>query len=141
MPLYIHFLNEVDPLAIVVHRSLWSLVLLFALTAWRQHIGLALQIFVKKKLLTSFIITTCFLSGNWIIYVYAVQSGHVVSAALGYFIYPICTVLLGIAVLGERLNRWAWLAGCCIAFGVLVKAFKISSVPWVALSVALTFSL
>ena len=72
---------------------------------------------------------------------YAVQSGYVVSAALGYFIYPICTVLLGIAVLGERLDRWAWLAVCFIAFGVLVKAFLISSVPWVALSVAVTFSL
>ena len=102
---------------------------------------LALQILVDKKLLTSFIITTCFLSGNWVIYVYAVQSGNVVSAALGYFIYPICTVLLGIAVLGERLDRWAWLAVCCIAFGVLVKAFLISGVPWVALSVAVTFSL
>ena len=60
---------------------------------------------------------------------YAVQSDHVVSAALGSLIYPICTVLLGIAVLSERLDRWAWLAVCCIAFGVLVKASLISSVP------------
>ena len=141
MPLYIHLLGDVDPLEIVACRSLWSLVLLFAMLAWRQGTSLALQVFVNKKLLTSFIITTCFLSGNWVIYVYAVQSGHVVSAALGYFIYPICTVLLGIAVLGERLDRWAWLAVCCVTFGVLVKAFLISGVPWVGLSVAVTFSL
>ena len=140
VPLYIHFLGDVNPLEIVAHRSLWSLVLLFALVAWRHHISSALQIFVNKKLLASFIITTCFLSANWTIYVYAVQSGHVVSAALGYFIYPICTVLLGIAVLGERLDRWAWLAVCCVTFGVLVKAFVIAGVPWVALSVAVTFS-
>ena len=100
VPVYIHFLGDVDPLEIVAHRSLWSLVLLFALVAWRRHISLALQIFVNKKLLASFMITTCFLSANWTIYVYAVQSGHVVSAALGYFIYPLCTVLLSIAVLG-----------------------------------------
>jgi chloramphenicol-sensitive protein RarD len=111
------------------------------LVAWRRHISLALQVFFNKKLLASFIITTCFLSANWTIYVYAVQSGHVVSAALGYFVYPICTVLLGIAVLGERLDRWAWLAVCCVTFGVLVKAFLIAGVPWVALSVAVTFSL
>ena len=141
VPVYIHFLGDVDPLEIVAHRSLWSLVLLFALVAWRRHISLALQVFVNKKLLASFIITTCFLSANWTIYVYAVQSGHVVSAALGYFVYPICTVLLGIAVLGERLDRWAWLAVCCVTFGVLVKAFLIAGVPWVALSVAVTFSL
>ena len=141
VPLYIHFLGDVNPLEIVAHRSLWSLVLLFALVAWRHHISSALQIFVNKKLLASFIITTCFLSANWTIYVYAVQSGHVVSAALGYFIYPICTVLLGIAVLLERLDRWAWLAVCCVTFGVLVKAFLIAGVPWVALLVAVTFSL
>ena len=102
---------------------------------------MALTVFCNKKLLVSFVITTCFLSVNWTIYVYAVQSGHVVSAALGYFIYPICTVLLGIAILRERLDRWAWLAICCVTIGVFVKAFLIAGVPWVALSVAVTFSL
>ena len=141
MPVYIHYLGDVETLAIVAHRSLWSLVLLFFLVAWRHQISLALQVFVNKKLLANFVITTFFLSANWAIYVYAVQSGHIVSAALGYFIYPICTILLGIAVLGERLDRWAWLAACCVTFGVLVKAFLIGGVPWIALSVAVTFSL
>lgn len=141
MPIYIHYLGDVETLEIVAHRSLWSLILLFFLVAWRKQISLALQVFVNKKLLASFVITTCFLSANWAIYVYAVQSGHVVSAALGYFIYPICTILLGIAVLGEHLDRWAGLAACCVTFGVSVKAFLIAGVPWIALSVALTFSL
>ena len=141
MPVYIHYLGDVETLEIVAHRSLWSLVLLFFLVAWRQQISVALQVFVNKRSLANFVITTCFLSANWAIYVYAVQSGHVVSAALGYFIYPICTILLGIAVLGERLDRWAGLAACCVTFGVLVKAFLIAGVPWIALSVALTFSL
>ena len=141
VPLYIHFLGDVNPLEIVAHRAFWSLVLLFALVAWRHHITPALQIFVNKKLLASFIITACFLLANWAIYVYAVQSGHVVSAALGYFIYPICTVLLGVAVLRERADGWAWLAVCCVTFGVLIKAFFVSGVPWAALSVAVTFSL
>ena len=136
----IHFLGDVNPLEIVAHRSLWSFVLLFALVAWRHHISPALRIFVNKKLLANFIITTCFLSANWTIYVYAVQSYHVVGAALGYFIYPICTVFLGIIVLGERLDSWAWLALCFVTLGVLIKAFFIAGVPWVALSVAVTFS-
>ena len=141
VPVYIHVLGDVDPLEIVAHRSLWSLILLFGLVMWRRQISMALQVFFNKKLLAGFIVTTCFLSANWTIYVYAVQSGHVVSAALGYFIYPICTVLLGITILGERLDRWAWLAIFFVAIGVLVKAFLIASVPWVALSVAVTFSL
>ena len=141
VPLYIHFLGDVSPMEIVAHRALWSLVLLFALVAWRNQFSAALQIFVNKKLLASFIITTCFLSANWTIYVYAVQSGQVVSAALGYFIYPICTVLLGVTVLSERLDSWAWLAAGCVTFGVLIKTFSVAGVPWVALSVAATFSL
>ena len=141
VPVYIHFLGDVDPLEIVAHRSLWSLVMLWGLVMWRRQISIALQVFCKKKLVGSFIITTCFLSANWTIYVYAVQSGHVASAALGYFIYPICTVLLGIIILRERLDRWAWLAICCVTIGVLVKAFLIAGVPWVALLVAVTFSL
>ena len=141
MPVYIHYLGDVETVEIVANRSLWSLVLLFFVVAWRQHISLALQVFANRKLLANFVITTCFLSANWAIYVYAVQSGHVVSAALGYFIYPICTILLGIAVLGERLDRWAGLAACCATFGVLVKSFLIAGVPWIALSVAVTFSL
>ena len=141
MPVYIHYLGDVEALEIVAHRSLWSLVLLFFLVASRQQMSVALQVFVNKKLLANFVITTCFLSANWAIYVYAVQSGHVVSAALGYFIYPICTILLGIAVLGERLDRWAGLAACCITVGVLAKALLIYGLPWIALSVAVTFSL
>ena len=64
VPLYIHFLGDVNPLEIVAHRSLWSLVLLSSLVAWRQHFNAALQIFCNKKLLASFTITTCFLSAN-----------------------------------------------------------------------------
>ena len=105
MPVYINFFGNVDPLAIVAHRSLWSLVMLFGMITWRRQLSMALQVFVNKKQLVSFIITACFLSANWTVYVYAVQSRHIASAALGYFIYPIFTVLLGIIMLRERLGR------------------------------------
>ena len=141
VPAYIHFLGNIDPLEIVAHRSFWSLLMLFGMVMWRRQISMALNVFFNKKLLFSFMITTCFLSANWMIYVYAVQSGNVASAALGYFIYPICTVLLSVIILRERLSRWAWSAICCVLIGVVVKSFLIAGVPWVALSVAVTFSL
>ena len=84
--------------------------MLFGMVMWQRQISMALQVFDNKKQLVSFIITACFLSANWTVYLYAVQSSHVASAALGYFIYPIFTVLLGIIMLRERLGRWAWLA-------------------------------
>ena len=82
-----------------------------------------------------------FLSLNWGIYVYAVQTEQVVSAALGYFIYPLCTVLLGILVLGERLDKWAWLAIGLVCLGVMAKAMMIMDVPWISLALAGSFSL
>ena len=68
------------------------------------------------------------------------QSKNVARAALGYFIYPICTVLLGILVLDERLDCGAWLALMCAAFGVLSKVFLIAGISWLAILVAGTFS-
>jgi chloramphenicol-sensitive protein RarD len=141
VPVYINFLGDVDPFEIVAHRSLWSLVLLFGLVVWRQQMRLVWQILKHKKLLMGFIVTTFLLSANWGIYVYAVQSEHLVSAALGYFIYPICSVMLGIVILGERLDRWAWVAIAFVAAGVLAKAHLIAGVPWVALLLSGTFSL
>ncbi|MEL0042757.1 MAG: EamA family transporter, partial [Candidatus Puniceispirillum sp.] len=77
---------------------------------------------------------------NWGIYVYAVQSEQVVAAALGYFIYPLCTVLLGMLLLGERLDRWAWTAIGLVFVGVLTKAAMIQGVPWISLMLAGSFS-
>jgi chloramphenicol-sensitive protein RarD len=103
VPVYIHFLGDVDPLEVVAHRSLWSLVLLVGLVLWRRQMKLARQIFCDKKLLAGLTISTLFLLANWTVFVYAVQSGHVVSAALGYFIYPICPMTAP-----THLN-WVWI--------------------------------
>ena len=123
VPVYINFFGNVDPLEIVAHRSLWSLVMLFGMVMWRRQISMALQVFVNKKQLFSFIITTCFLSANWTVYVYAVQSGHVV--ALHWVISSIR--FYGSArhhhVLRERLGRWAWLAIFCVIIWGVGKVF------------------
>ena len=94
----------------------------------------------NRKNFCSLLITTFFLSLNWGIYVFAVQSDQVVSAALGYFIYPLCTVMLGIIVLGERLNGWAWLAVGFVCFGEFVKAITAMNIPWIAMALAGSFS-
>ena len=140
VPAYIYLFGDADPMKIVGHRSLWSLALLFGLVALRRQMRLVCQIFCNGKLLFGFVISTFFLSANWMVFVYAVQSENVASAALGYFIYPICTVLLGIFVLDERMDRWAWLALTCVAFGVLSKTLLLADIPWIAIFVAGTFS-
>ena len=141
VPLYIKFIDADDPYEIVAHRSLWSAVLLFIICWALGQLGEIWAMIKQRKNLLNFFITTLFLSLNWGVFVYAVQTGQVVSAALGYFIYPLCTVLLGILVLGERLDKWAWLAIGLVCLGVIAKAMMIMGVPWVSLVLAGSFSL
>ena len=141
VPLYIKFIDVDDPYEIVAHRSLWSAVLLFIICWIAGQVGEIWVTIKQPKNLLNFFITTFFLSLNWGVYVYAVQTGQVVSAALGYFIYPLCTVLLGVLVLGERLDKWACLAITLVFFGVMTKAMMILDLPWISLALAGSFSL
>ncbi len=76
---------------------------------------------------------------NWMVFVHAVQSRQVIEAALGYFIYPLFTVVLGILFFRERLDRWGWIAVAIVAAGVAVKAAGIGGIPWIAVILAVSF--
>ena len=81
------------------------------------------------------------ISINWLIYVWAVSNGHVVDASLGYFINPLLNVVLGVLVLGERLNRAQWSRSALAALGVLYLAVVAGRPPWIALTLAASFGL
>ncbi len=82
-----------------------------------------------------------FISVNWLIYVWAVANGHVVDASLGYFINPLFSVVLGVFVLGERLNRAQWAAIMLATGGVLYLAVALGRPPWIALALAFSFGM
>jgi chloramphenicol-sensitive protein RarD len=82
-----------------------------------------------------------FISVNWLIYVWAVSNEHVVDASLGYFINPLFSVVLGVFVLGERLNRAQWTAISLAAAGVLYLALALGRPPWIALALAGSFGM
>ena len=120
--IYISVLGDVDALEIVVHRALWSGVILLglvtmapSLTGGMTAVRAALS---TSRLLLGFALTCGLVTVNWMIFVYAVQSRQLFEAALGYFIYPLVTVVLGMLLLGERLDRWAWVAIGVVAAGV-----------------------
>ena len=140
VPIYIGYLGDADPLEIVVHRALWSGIILLglvlfvpSLTGGMKAARLALS---TSQLRFQFTLTCCLVSLNWVIFVYAVQSRQVFDAALGYFIYPLFTVVLGMMVLGERLDRWAWVAVGIVAVGVALKTINLGGLPWIALLLA-----
>ncbi len=140
-PLYFHRIQAVPPLEVVLHRSVWSLLFVLLLLAALRRFGWLRPLLKSPRQLGPFAVSALLLAGNWLVYVYAVQSGQVVEASLGYFINPIVNVLLGVLVLQERLNRVQWVAVALAATGVLWLTLLHGRLPWIALVLALSFGL
>jgi chloramphenicol-sensitive protein RarD len=139
-PLYWQLVRTVPSLQIIAHRVIWCgvfvigyLVATDGLRWWRKARAAPK---VGRMLLASSVL----ISVNWGLYIWAVTHGHVVESSLGYFINPLVSVLLGVAVLGERLRRMQWLAVAIAAAGVLWLAIAHGSPPWISLALALTFA-
>jgi chloramphenicol-sensitive protein RarD len=141
MPLFFPLLQPAGAVEVVAHRIVWSLLFcLIALTALRQ-LGDFRDALRSPRALGTLATASVLIVINWIVYVYAVLTDRVLDAALGYFINPIVTVLLGVLVLRERLRPVQWVA---IAFGtaaVVVLSTGLGGLPWISLCLALSFGL
>ncbi len=136
IPLYFKALASVDAGEVVAHRILWSLPLLLAILWWRSELpAIRAALAVPRTRLLLFL-TSLFIAGNWIVYVLAVNGGHVLAASLGYFISPLLTVMLGALVLGERLQRLQWIAVAVAAAGVAVLGAGAWQTLWISLALA-----
>jgi chloramphenicol-sensitive protein RarD len=140
-PLYFRQIAAVPPLEVVLHRSVWSLLFVLLLLAALRRFGWLRPLLQSPRQLVPFALSALLLSGNWLVYVFAVQSGQVVEASLGYFINPIVSVLLGVLVLRERLHRVQWAAVALAAAGVLWLTVQHGRLPWIALVLAVSFGL
>jgi len=139
MPLYFRQVAEVPPLELILHRSLWALVFLLGLLAALGQWGWLAALRSPPRQLGLYLAGALLLAGNWLVYVLAIQAGRVVEASLGYFINPLVNVLLGVAVLHERLRRAQWLAVALAAVGVVWLTWQGDRVPWMALTLAFSF--
>jgi chloramphenicol-sensitive protein RarD len=139
-PLYWHLVREVPALQIIAHRVIWCgvfvvgfLLIVDKLDWWRRVRAVP---GIGWMLLASSLL----ISVNWGLYIWAVTHGHVIDSSLGYFINPLVSVLIGVVVLKERLNRLQWLAVGVAAIGVLWLALMHGEPPWIALALAFTFA-
>ncbi len=138
-PLYFRAISEIPPTEIMMHRVVWSLLFLaLILTARRQWAWLG-SLRGQPKVMGSFVISSLLLSGNWLLYIWAVNNGHVIEASLGYFINPLVNVMLGYLVLKERLRAGQWAAIGLAALGVLWLTWQAGHMPWIALVLAASF--
>jgi chloramphenicol-sensitive protein RarD len=140
-PLYFHALQGVPASEVLAHRVAWSALFMGALvTVLRRWPSVLVQLGRpgSMKTLTA---SALFISTNWLVYIWAVQSGRVLEASLGYFITPLVSVLLGVLFLHEALSRRQVGAVVLAAAGVLAMVIWVGKVPWVALTLAGSFGL
>lgn len=138
-PLYFKALEQVPSLQILAHRMAWSLLFVALLLAVLKRWSWMRLLREQPALLARFALSAVLLSSNWGIYIWAVNSNHVVDASLGYYINPLVNVALGSVLLHERLRGLQWVALAIAAAGVTVMAIEVGHVPWISLSLALTF--
>ncbi|RZS78997.1 chloramphenicol-sensitive protein RarD [Motilibacter rhizosphaerae] len=136
-PLYFPLLEPAGPVEILAHRITWT-ALTCAVVLGVLRMPLPWRGLTRSQLLRLGVAAVA-IAVNWGVYIAAVNTGHVVEAALGYFVNPLVSVLLGVAVLGERLRALTWAAVGVAASGVAVLTVAYGHVPWIALVLALSF--
>ncbi len=141
LPVYWKWLRAVPAGETLVHRMIWSLVFLAAVLTWRRQWAWVQATRRHKRTLIYVGGAAALLALNWYTYIWAVNAGFIVEASLGYFITPLLNVALGVILLRERLRTGQWLAVGLAALGVLYLTLSYGSLPWIALTLALTFSL
>lgn len=139
MPLYWHLLKQVPSLQIVAHRVVWSALLVSAWLFWKQGRGWFAAVLANRRLAGMLALSGLCIGFNWGLYIWAVNSGHVVESSLGYFINPLLNVVIGTVFLRERLDRVQWASVAIAGAGVLWLTFKFGSFPWIALALAGSF--
>lgn len=139
MPLYWHLLKMVPSMQIIAHRVVWSALLVSGWLGFKYGRGWLRETLALPRAGWMLALSGLLIAFNWGLYIWAVNAGHVVETALGYFINPLLNVVLGVVVLHERLNRVQWLSVAIAAAGVLWLTLNYGSFPWIALALAVSF--
>ncbi|SDX71473.1 chloramphenicol-sensitive protein RarD [Modestobacter sp. DSM 44400] len=140
-PLYFPLLEPAGGLEIVAHRVVWSLLFIGLLLSVRRGWPQVRAAFADRRTLLVLAAAAVLIVVNWLVFVYGVNSGHVVEISLGYFIHPLVSVLLGVLVFRERLRRLQWVAVGTAALAVIVLTVDYGRPPWIALALAGSFGL
>lgn len=141
MPLYWHLLKAVPSLQIVLHRIVWSTLLLVIYLGLTQGRGWLRATLARPRLAWMLALSGALIGFNWSLYIWAVNAGHVVESSLGYFINPLMNVVLGTVFLRERLNRAQWVSVALACIGVVWLTVQVGQPPWIALALATSFAL
>jgi len=141
LPIYWKWLHHVPAPQLLSHRITWSLVALMIVIAALRQLRTFWQTVAHPRVLGVYLIAALLIGLNWLTYVWAVNAGYIIETSLGYFINPLLSVLLGVVVLRERLRAWQWVPLGLAAFGVAYLTILYGALPWIALTLAVSFGI
>jgi chloramphenicol-sensitive protein RarD len=138
-PLYWPLLEPANPLEIVSHRAVWTLVFCFIVLAATKALKSTLVTLKRPTVAVKLFLSSLLISINWLVYIWATNNEHVVEASLGYYINPLIIIGFGVIFLKEKMRPLQWAAVSIATIGVLVLTFDYGRLPWIALALALSW--
>ena len=139
--LYFEYVSFIGHIELVVHRCLWTAVMLIITTSFFSKWNSFLRIISNKKILLNLFISGFLIFTNWAVWIYAVATERIIDASFGYFIMPIISVLLGYIFFKEDLNKKRIFSIILVLISILILIFfNLKSLPWVGLIVALSWA-
>ncbi len=140
-PVYFKAVAGIPALEVLAHRVVWSVVVVAALLVFQRGWGAVVGALKAPRLVLTLTASASIISLNWGVFIWAVGEGRILECSLGYYINPLVSVMFGVAVLGERLRWIQWLAVALATAGVAFEIVAFGTVPWVALTLAISFAL
>jgi len=137
---YFQYISFIGAFEVVVHRSIWTCVILLFTTTFFKKWYLFKKILCNKKNLFILILTSILIFCNWTVWIYAVSTKRIIDASFGYFIFPIISVFLGYIFLNEKLNKKRIISLSLVIIAIIYLLFNFSSIPWIGLAVAFLWS-
>ena len=140
-PIYLKAVRAVPVVEVLSHRVVWALAVLLVVTSIRHELPEVAAALRNRRALLVLSGSTVAIAINWLVYIYSVTHDRMLESSLGYYINPLVSVLLGIFLLGERLQPLTKTAALVAAVGVLWLAINLGHLPWISLAVAGSFAL
>jgi chloramphenicol-sensitive protein RarD len=135
-PLYWPLLKPATAFEIVSHRATWTSIFCLIVLAYQKQLRHMFDLMFTKKVFFRLVLASALISINWLVYIWATNHGHVVEAALGYYINPLFIIAFGVILLKEKLRKLQWVAVGIGAVGVIVLTVDYGRLPWIALTLA-----
>ena len=138
---YFQYISFVGTFEVVVHRCIWTTLILLITTIFFNKWHLFKEIIINKKKLFVLMITSFLIFGNWTIWIYAVATNRIIDASFGYFIFPIISVFFGFIFFKEKLNKKRIISISLVIISTIYLLFNFDSLPWVGFAVAFLWSI